>query len=97
MPFSFHEDFSVRDERGRSYQIDIEENSALSNGRARITDGGKYHLTLNGNRHFLAVPSLRNFRLKLVTTAFEGVRAAGICEPNRKGGELTRIKYPWSA
>ena len=65
MPFSFHEDFSVRDERDRSYQIDIEENSALSNGHARITDKGQYHLTLNGNRHFLAVPALRNFRLKL--------------------------------
>ncbi|NLE66278.1 MAG: hypothetical protein GX608_02560, partial [Lentisphaerae bacterium] len=65
MPFSLHEDFSIRDERGRSCQIEIEENSALSNGHARITDEGKYHLTLNGNKHFLNTPALRNFRLKL--------------------------------
>ncbi len=63
--YAFREDFRVEDERGRSYQIDIEENTALSCGHARINDEKRYHITLNGNRHFLKTPRLRDFRLEM--------------------------------
>ena len=63
--YAFREDFRVHDERSRSYQIEVEENTALSCGHARINDEGRYHVTLNGNRHFLKTPRLRNFRLEL--------------------------------
>ena len=64
MSFHFSEDFSIRDERDKSYHIDIEKNTALSNEHARIMADGKYHVTLNGNKHFLNTPELRDFKLE---------------------------------
>ncbi|MFA6928753.1 MAG: hypothetical protein WCT05_00390 [Lentisphaeria bacterium] len=67
MSSTFHliEDFSIRDEREKSYHLDIEKNTALSNEHASILADGKYHLALNGNKHFLNTPELRDFRLEM--------------------------------
>ncbi len=65
MAFHFSEDFKLHDECGRSYFVDIEEHSAFTHGHARIMEDGKYHLLLNGNKHFLTTPPLRDFRLEM--------------------------------
>ena len=62
--YVFEEDFSVKDERNRAYGIDIEENTSYAHGHGRVADG-KYEIVVQGNRHFLATPKLRDFSLEL--------------------------------
>lgn len=65
MAFLFFEDFKLHDEKGQSYRIDIERHSSFSHGHSKILEDGKYHILLNGNKHFFMTPPLRDFRLEL--------------------------------
>ena len=62
--YAFEADFSVKDERNRAYGIDVEENTSYSHSHGRVADG-KYEILVQGNRHFLATPKLRDFSLEL--------------------------------
>ncbi|MBQ6914089.1 MAG: phosphodiester glycosidase family protein [Kiritimatiellae bacterium] len=61
--FSVEEDFSVSDPRGGAYGIDIERHSTLSHRHGWIEDGA-YLIPVEGNRHFVAAPTLGDFTLK---------------------------------
>ena len=60
---SVEEDFSVADPRGGAYGIDVERHSTLSHGHGWIKDGS-YLIPVEGNRHFVSAPPLRDFCLK---------------------------------
>ena len=62
--YVYEADFSVKDERNRAYGIDVEENTSYAHGHGRVADG-KYEIVVQGNRHFLATPKLRDFTLEL--------------------------------
>ncbi|MBP5182618.1 MAG: hypothetical protein J6331_06285, partial [Lentisphaeria bacterium] len=70
MAFHYFEDFEVKDELNHSYGIDIENHSNYTHGHAQIFERGKYHLTLNGNKHFLNTPPVRDFSLKMDLTIY---------------------------
>lgn len=61
--YRFSADFSVVDAAGNPYGIDVERNTRFSHGHAYI-DNGRYAIPVNANRHFLATPKLRDFRLE---------------------------------
>ena len=61
--YHFSSDFSVVDAAGSPYCIDVERNTRFSHGHAYI-DNGRYAIPVNANRHFLATPKLRDFRLE---------------------------------
>ena len=61
--YHFSADFSVVDASGAPYCIDVERNTRFSHGHAYI-DNGRYAIPVNANRHFLATPKLRDFRLE---------------------------------
>ena len=63
--YSYRADFSVQDDVGEAYGIDIERISHYSHGHGKIVDG-QYAILLNGNRHYLATPKLADFRLETV-------------------------------
>ncbi|MBO5760241.1 MAG: hypothetical protein J6S53_01720 [Lentisphaeria bacterium] len=65
MAFHFFEDFRNRDEKNHSYRIDIENHSSYSHGHAQIFEEGEYRITLNGNKHFLSTPDLKDFHLEM--------------------------------
>ena len=66
-PFSMDEDFSVRDERGLTPAIEIEKRSSLSHLHGEVTDEGGfgYRVLVPGNRHYLAMPPVGDFTLKV--------------------------------
>ena len=61
--YRFSSDFFVVDASGAPYCIDVERNTRFSHGHAYI-DNGRYAIPVNANRHFLATPKLRDFRLE---------------------------------
>ena len=61
--FALDEDFSVTDEAGGSPAIEIERTSVLSHGHGAICEGG-YTVLIDGNRHWLAMPPVTDFRLE---------------------------------
>ena len=61
--FETEADFSVLDERGGCDSMWIERRSPLSNGHGWVEDG-RYKIAVEGNRHFVASPRLRDFRLE---------------------------------
>lgn len=61
--FECTEDFSVVDERGGAYGLDIWRNSTLTHNHGWVEDG-RYRIPVDGNRHFIAAPALRDFRLE---------------------------------
>ena len=65
MSFHFFEDFKVKNEQNRSYRVTIEESTALSCVHASVNETGRYHVTLNGNKHILKTPVIRNFVLSM--------------------------------
>ena len=66
-PFSMDEDFSVRDERGLTPAIEIEKRSSLSHLHGEVTDEGGfgYRVLVPGNRHYLAMPPVGDFTLRV--------------------------------
>lgn len=62
--FTFDEDFSVKDEWGGSSAIEIERHSALSHGHGEVNEDG-YTILVPGNRHYLAMPPVGDFRLEV--------------------------------
>ena len=61
--YRFSADFSVVDAAGNPYGIDVERNTRFSHGHSYVTEG-RYAIPVNANRHFLATPKLRDFRLE---------------------------------
>ena len=70
MAFHYFENFEVKDELNHSYGVDIENHSNFSHGHAQIFQQGKYQLTLNGNKHFLNTPPLKDFSLQMDLTLY---------------------------
>lgn len=70
MSFHYLENFEVKDELNHSYGIDIENHSNYSHGHAQIFEQGKYRITLNGNKHFLNTPPLKDFSLEMDFSLF---------------------------
>ncbi|HNX04405.1 MAG TPA: hypothetical protein PKI32_02830 [Opitutales bacterium] len=63
--YSYAADFSVADDVGEAYGIDIERISHYSHGHGKTADG-HYAILLNGNRHYLATPKLGRRRSRLL-------------------------------
>lgn len=63
--FHLYEDFSLFDKRNCSYRIKPYLVSAFSHGHSKILDDGKYHLYLEGCKHYLATPALQDFDLRI--------------------------------
>ena len=63
--FHLYEDFSLFDKRSCSYRIKPYLVSAFSHGHSKILDDGKYHLYLEGCKHYLATPALQDFDLRI--------------------------------
>lgn len=61
--YVFDEKFTVLDGVGRTYAIDIEENSHYSHGHSKVING-VYTILVTGNRHWLNTPELGDFTLK---------------------------------
>ena len=61
--FSMSEDFTVADARGGAYGIVPLRDTALSHQHGWIEDG-VYRIPVEGNRHVIATPRLRDFRLE---------------------------------
>ena len=61
--YRFSADFSVVDAAGNPYGIDVERNTRFSHGHSYVAEG-RYAIPVNANRHFLATPKLRDFRLE---------------------------------
>ena len=74
--YSFSEDFSICDEVGEAYGVDIVRRSHYSHGHGMIV-GGQYAIPLAENRHVLATPRLADFRLEAVWNIRTNV-AAGL-------------------
>ncbi|MBO4302984.1 MAG: hypothetical protein J6A21_00175 [Lentisphaeria bacterium] len=75
MALHYYEDFRSRDEENHAYRIDIENHSSYSHGHAQIFQEGEYRITLNGNKHLLSTPDLRDFRLEMkMTLAFRNIQ-----------------------
>ncbi|MBO5761865.1 MAG: hypothetical protein J6S53_10035 [Lentisphaeria bacterium] len=70
MAFHYYEDFQVRDELKHSYGIDIENHSNYTHGHAQIFEPGKYQVTLDGNKHFLNTPPLKDFSMEMDFTLY---------------------------
>ncbi|MFH0797111.1 MAG: hypothetical protein V2A65_08685 [Candidatus Omnitrophota bacterium] len=64
MNYRFDADFSFYDERGKSYNILIEQNSDLDHLHSAVKEN-KYHILVCGNKHFAHTPPLKNYRVKL--------------------------------
>ncbi|MBQ3344592.1 MAG: hypothetical protein IJG84_22065 [Kiritimatiellae bacterium] len=87
--YSFREDFSVSDDVGESYGIDIEQMSHYSHRHGRVMDG-RYAILLNGNLHCLRTPKLRDFRLALdwnIETTHSGGPGYGLVVHFRRNRE----------
>ena len=80
--YVFEADFSVKDECNRAYGIDVEENTSYAHGHGRVADG-RYEIVVQGNRHFLATPKLRDFTLELDYSI----------KPYRQEGEVGFLTY----
>ncbi len=65
MALHFFEDFRTKDEKNHSHRIDIENHSSYSHGHAQIFEEGEYRITLDGNKHFLSAPALKDFHLEM--------------------------------
>lgn len=65
--YSFQEDFSVADDVGESYGIDIWQNSHYSHRHGKVEES-RYAILLNGNVHYLRTPKLRDFSLQFSWT-----------------------------
>ena len=70
MAFHYFEDFQVKDELNHSYGIDIENHSNYTHGHAQIFEQGKYQVTLDGNKHFLNTPPLKDFSMEMDFTLY---------------------------
>ena len=58
-------DFSVRDEGGFPYSVDVERRSAYSHRHGRIREDGRYVVLLAGNRHYVPSPDLSDFTFRV--------------------------------
>ncbi|MBR2365447.1 MAG: hypothetical protein IKA79_09610, partial [Lentisphaeria bacterium] len=70
MSLKYFENFRGRDEKNHSYRIDIENHSSYSHGHAQIFEEGEYRITLDGNKHFLSTPALKDFHLEMKMSLF---------------------------
>ena len=61
--FSFSTDFSVQDDVGAAYGIEIERISHYSHDHGRVMDG-RYAILLSGNLHYISSPKLKDFTLE---------------------------------
>ena len=65
MPYHFYEDFTLRNEMDMPYRVNVYRVSAFTHGHGKIMEDGKYHILLEGCKHCLATPKLRDFSFRV--------------------------------
>lgn len=74
MSYRFEADFSFSDERGKPYDLLLEQNSDFDH-RHSVVKNGEYHVLIPGNKHLARTPSVKNFKtrfkLKIDTPRFD--------------------------
>ena len=64
MAFHYYEDFKLRTEKETSYKVNVYRVSAFTHEHCKIMEDGKYHILLEGCKHYLATPKLKDFTFR---------------------------------
>jgi len=98
--YRYENDFKVRDEAGRAEGVEVERPSTYSHGHGTADETG-YRVLINGAKHILSTPKLRDFRfesdltIKPLRQEFEvGVRL--LYRYDRDTRRCGEVKFYWS-